>query len=336
MNARYLLGIALATAAAVAACGGAPDSGTLDPGGDDPGTVDPAPGGSNKPPATVPPSPGAPPGTPGNLPTNSAAGKAFFAASVQPFLEAKCAGCHAAGGIGTPTYIAKGDPSKTYDMVYLNGFAIAASRVVVKGVHSGGAGPELSVAEKGTWGQWIALEAKDGGAKTQTNVLEKFGTCFDKTKFDAIGFGNLRTTRRQNGNNPQNLNENANNCTGCDNAPCRTCHAFDDVTGFVLANGTPTGLLPPGPGGTPYANAGDYTFEQTKLLNPSFIRQYVSTTPTGEPQFNPGLQNKSTNTVEKGTAYSHPMYRMTPAMQTAIQAFVDDAVTKYKAGTCGK
>ena len=133
----------------------------------------------------------------------------------------------------------------------------------------------------------------------------------------------LRTIRRQNGNNPQNLNENANNCTGCDNAPCRTCHSADDVTGFVMAIGNP--ILP-----------ADYTFEQTKLLNPAYIRQYVSTTPTGEPQFNPGLQTKSINTVEKAKAYSHPMYKLTPAMQDAIKAFVDDAITKQKAGTCGK
>ena len=45
---------------------------------------------------------------------------------------------------------------------------------------------------------------------------------------------------------------------------------------------------------------------------------------------------KSTNTIEKAKAYTHPMYRLTPEMQTAIQAFVDDAVEKYKAGTCGK
>jgi len=323
MNARYLLGIALATAAAVAACGGAPESGTLDPGGDDPGTVTPAPGGTNKPPVTTPPANPGDPAQPGNLPTNSATGKDFFGKNVQPFLEAKCSGCHAAGGIGTPTYIAKGDASKTYDMVYLNGFAVANSRIVVKGVHSGGGAPELTVTEKGTFAQWLALEAKDGGTKTQTNVLEKFGTCFDKAKFDAIGFGQLRTTRRQNGNNPLNQNENANNCTGCDNAPCRTCHSADDVTGFVMAIGNP--ILP-----------ADYTFEETKKLNPAFIRQYVSTTPTGDPQFNPGIMNKSTNTIEKGLAYSHPMYRLTPTMQTAIQAFVDDAVTKYKAGTCGK
>ena len=99
-------------------------------------------------------------------------------------------------------------------------------------MHSGGGAPELTADDKSKWAQWIALEVADGGQKAQANVLEKFGTCFDKTKFDAIQLGTLRTIRRQTGNNTQNLNENANNCTGCDNAPCRTCHSADDVTGL--------------------------------------------------------------------------------------------------------
>ena len=328
MNARYLLGLALVTAGVVAACGGSPDQGSLNPGGDN-GTVPNAPSqGTKNPDGTVTPNPTpAPnpggPAVPGNLPTNSKSGKAFFAASVQPILESKCATCHAAGGPGNPTYIVKGDASKTYDMVYLNGFAVASSRIVVKGMHSGGSAPALLAAEISTFNQWLALEVKDGGTKTQTNVLEKFGTCFDKTKFDAIKLGDLRTIRRQNGNNPQNLTENANNCTGCDNKPCSTCHSSDDVTGFVNAIGN--NILP-----------ADYTFEQTKLLNPAFIRQYVSTTPTGEPMYNPGLMTKSTNTIEKAPAYSHPMFKITPTMETAIQDFVNDAITKQKAGTCGK
>jgi hypothetical protein len=326
MNARYLLGIALLAAGAVAACG-SPESSSLGSGGTDPGhgTDDgntTTSGTSSSTPTTTPPASGDAT-QPANLPTNSKAGKAFFATSVFPILDPKCGGCHSAGGPGNPTWTVKGDANKTYDMVYLNAYATAASRVVVKGVHAGGAAPELTAPEKSTWAQWIALEAKDGGQKSQTNVLEKFGTCFDKTKFDAIGFGNLRTLRRQNGNNPQNLTENANNCTGCDNAPCRTCHSADDVTGFVMAIGNP--IFP-----------ADYTFEQTKLLNPAYIRQYVSTTPAGEPQFNPGIMTKSTNTVEKAKAYSHPMFKVTPTMQAAIQAFVDDAIAKQKAGTCGK
>ena len=156
MNARYLLGIALATAAAVAACGGGPDSGSLDPGGDDP-TPTPTPG------TTKPGTPGSPgdPAVPGSLPTNSAAGKDFFAKNLQPVFDAKCAGCHQAGGTGNPTWMVKADTSKTYDMVYLQGFATATSRLVVKGVHAGGGGPELTAPEKSLFAQWLALEAKD-------------------------------------------------------------------------------------------------------------------------------------------------------------------------------
>lgn len=329
MNARYLLGIALVAAAAVAACG-APEQGSLSSGGDDEGGGTGTQEGTKAPTTkgggtsgSSTPVPGAP-GTPGNLPTNSAAGKDYFAKNVMPVLEAKCGGCHAAGGAGTPTYIIKGDAAKTYESVYAQGFAGATSRIVSKGVHSGGAAPALTGAEIGTWQAWVQVETTTSGGKpTQVNVLEKFGTCFDKAKFDAINFGQLRTTRRQQGNNPQNLNENANNCTGCDNAPCRTCHSADDVTGFVMAIGNP--ILPP-----------EYTFEETKKSSPAFIQKYVSTTPTGEPQFNPGVKTKSINTIEKAKAYEHPMYKMTPTMDAAIQAFVDDAVAKYKAGTCGK
>ena len=329
MNARYLLGIALVVGAAVAACG-APDQGSLNSGGDDEGggtgTQDGnKPAGSkpgSKPTGTETPVPGAP-ATPGNLPTNSAAGKDYFAKNVQPILEAKCSGCHIAGGAGTPTFILKGDAAKTYEMIYAQGFAGATSRITVKGVHSGGSAPALTGAEIGAWKAWVQVESTNGGKPTQASVLEKFGGCFDKAKFDAINFGQLRTTRRQTGNNPQNLNENANTCTGCDNAPCRTCHSADDVTGFVMAIGNP--ILPP-----------EYTFEESKKMNPQFIQKYVSTTPTGEPQFNPGVKTKSIATIEKAKTYEHPMYKMSPAMDAAIQAFVDDAITKFKAGTCGK
>jgi hypothetical protein len=331
MNARYLLGIALAAATAVAACG-SPDASQLGNGTGD-GTGDPTATGNGTGAGTgtgtgtgAGTGAGAGSGTgttPGTLPTASKAGKAFFIKSVDPILETKCSGCHTPGGIGNPSWMAKADAAKTYDIIYLNAYAVAQSRIVIKGVHSNGSAPELTAAEKSTWAQWIQLETADGGQKTQTNVLEKFGTCFDKTKFDAIKLGDLRTIRRQNGNNPQNLTENANNCTGCDNKPCSTCHSSDDVTGFVNAIGN--NILP-----------ADYTFEQTKLLNPAFIRQYVSTTPTGEPMYNPGLMTKSTNTIEKAPAYSHPMFKITPTMETAIQDFVNDAITKQKAGTCGK
>jgi hypothetical protein len=323
MNARYLLGIALLAAGAVAACGSNDSGSLLDRGNDD----DDGLGGSNVPGggSTTPPPPASTGQTPsGSVPTNSEAGKAYFTAEVFPFLNTKCAGCHTGpSGAGTPYWTASGDAVKTYDLVYKNGYAVEASRLVVKGVHSGGSAPALDAAEKTKFSTWLAKETTSGAKPTQQNVLEKFGTCFDQAKFDAIGFQNLRTIRRQTGNNPQNLNENANNCTGCDNAPCRSCHTFDKVTGFVLAYGA-GGVAP------------NYTFEQTKLLSPPYIRQYVATDATGEPVYNPGVVNKSINTVEKAKAYEHPMYKISPTMKANIEAFVQDAVTKYKAGTCGK
>ncbi|MBX3192793.1 MAG: hypothetical protein KF819_37765 [Labilithrix sp.] len=325
MNARYLLAIAaLAASGVVAACSSGDPSQILRPGGDDDDTL---PGGGNKPSqdngSTQPGQQDGQP-APGGLPTNSKAGQAFYAKEVHPFLAQKCAGCHQAGGAGNPAFLVRDDAMKSYDMIYLNGFAIATSRIVMKGIHSNGAAPELTGPEKTKFAEWIALEVKDGGSKAQANVLEKFGECFDKAKFDAIGWQNLRVTRRQNGNNPQNLNENQDTCTGCrDNTPCSGCHTADDVTGYVNAIGNT--LVPQ-----------DFTFQETKKLNPAFIRQYVSTTPTGDPVYNPGVMNKSINTVEKAPAYSHPMFKMSAAMEAANKAFVEDAITKFKAGTCGK
>ncbi len=325
MNARYLLGIALSAAVAVGACGGG-DDGQLIVGGNSNKRA-PAPKGDDTDTSTTntPPPPAGTGTTPsGSVPTNSEAGKKDFEANVFPFLNTKCGGCHA-GGIGNPTYIKAGDAIGTYALVYSNGFAVENSRIIMKGVHSGGGAPALTDAERTKWLNWLALEqSSTAGKPTQQNVLEKFGTCFDKAKFDAIGFQQLRTIRRQTGNNPQNLNENANNCTGCDNTPCYECHAAARATGFVMAYGAGAAYAP------------DFTFEQTKLLSPPYIRQYIGTDPTGAPVYNPGVKNKSINTVEKAKAYTHPMYKLTAAQEQGIQAFVQDAIDKYKAGTCGK
>ena len=262
--------------------------------------------------------------TPGTLPTASKAGEAFFAKELQPLLTASCGGCHEAGGPGNPTWIDAQDAKKTYDMIYLQAYATATSRIVVKGAHSGGAAPALSTDERSKWAQWIALEAKEPGKPAQASVLENFGNCFDKALFDAIELGKLEVTARNRKNNPQGLTENQDECTGCrDNTKCSTCHASDDATGFVMAIGN--NVFPE-----------DYTFESTKKLSPPFIREYVGTTPAGEPTYNPGLKSKSTNTIEKALAYQHPMFTMSDDTEAAIKAFVDAAIAKQKAGLCGK
>jgi cytochrome c553 len=321
-HAACTLALTLAGAIAVAACSSDPSTlqRSHDENGGSSGT--PATSGGTPSAANVDSTTTTP--TPGTLPTASKAGEAFFAKELQPLLSASCGGCHEAGGPGNPTWIDANDAKKTYDMIYLQAFATATSRIVVKGPHSGGAAPALSTEERSKWGQWIALEAKEPGKPAQASVLEKFGSCFDKAKFDAIGLGTLEVTARTKKNNPQALTENQDECTGCrDNTKCSTCHSSDDATGFVMAIGNT--IFPE-----------DYTFESTKKLSPPFIREYVGTTPAGEPTYNPGLKSKSTNTIEKALAYQHPMFLMTDDMEVAIKAFVDDAILKQKSGLCGK
>jgi hypothetical protein len=261
---------------------------------------------------------------PGTLPTASKAGEDFFAKELQPLLKATCAGCHTAGGIGNPTWIDANDAKKTYDMIYLQGYASADSRILRKGAHSSGGAPAVSSDERAKWAEWLTLESKEPGKPTQPNVLAKFGDCFDKAKFDAIGFDQLVVTARNAANNPQGITEDQDTCTGCrDNTRCSACHASDDVTGFVMAVGNT--VLP-----------ADYTFQSSKKFSPPFIRQYVGTTPTGEPTYNPGIKTKSVNTIQKGVANGHPMFQLSDTMDAAIKAFVDDAIAKQKAGLCGK
>jgi hypothetical protein len=170
---------------------------------------------------------------PGKLPTGSKAGETFFASDVFPFLKTNCAGCHAAGGSGNPTWIDGSDAKKTYDMLYLQAYATATSRIVVKGLHgAGNSAQPLTMPEKKKWADWIALESKEPGKPAQASVLQKFGDCFDKALFDAIEFKTLRVTRRTENNNPQGLVEDEDKCNGCkENTPCNRCHSGDDVTG---------------------------------------------------------------------------------------------------------
>jgi hypothetical protein len=169
------------------------------------------------------------------------------------------------------------------------------------------------------------MEIADGGNEAPPNILAKLGSCFDRAKFDAMQLGQWRTTRRTNDNNTNNVtpwNENANNCTGCDNAPCTTCHSADAATHFKNAVGN--NLLPL-----------DSTFEETKLTTPAYITKYFGVSPDGKAVASDAIKKKS-DATKKDRAYTHPMYALTPNQEAALNAFVSDVVTKYNAGTCGK
>lgn len=250
------------------------------------------------------------PAAPGETPTNSPAGKAYFTANIQPGIAAQCGSCHD-NGIG-PTWMSRTNADTSYALIFAAGYVSTTSRLLVKGAHGGITTNVLSNDIKASFNTWVTMELKDGGAKAPTNVLGTVGNCIDPQKFAAIGLQNLRTIRRN--------NENANNCTGCDNAPCRTCHSGDPGSGFVNALGN--NVLPQ-----------NYTFDQTKLSDPPYVQKYIGVSPTGEPIASNMIQLKSEAT-QKDKPYTHPMFKLTDAQKTAIQAFVDDAATKFKAGTC--
>ncbi len=328
MTARTLLGVALLSCAATAAAcaddtdaltnGGARQptrSGTSSSGGGGDGTASSsgAPGTSSS------------GGTPsGPVATNSPAGKEFFKSNVFPFMSSKCGACHGAAGPG-PAWITMTDAEASYAQLFQVGYVIQQSRVTQKPAHGGVTTNVLSPTEIATYNQWVEMELKDGGQQAPPNILEKLGSCFDRTKFDAMKLGEWRTTRRTDNNNTNNVtpwNENANNCTGCNNAPCTTCHSADAATNFKNAVGNP--LLP-----------ADNTFEESKLTQPAYITKYFGVSPDGKPIASDALKKKS-DATKKDKAYTHPMYSLTTEQQTALDAFVADVITKYTAGTCGK
>ncbi|MBX3203423.1 MAG: hypothetical protein KF764_00080 [Labilithrix sp.] len=323
MKTRYLLGIALAAATVMAACGGdSTDSlgkygGTKKPGkttstDDDGDTNTP---GSNTPDDSTPS---------GSVPTNSPAGKEFYKTNVHPFMAQKCAGCHGTAGPG-PGWLTAADAEKSYAQLFQVGYVVQQSRIILKPAHGGSTTNVLSTAEIQKYNEWVAMELADGGQKAPPNVLEKLGDCFDRQKFDAMNLGQWRTTRRTNNNNINNVtpwNENADNCTGCDNAPCTTCHSADAATNYKNSVGNP--ILP-----------ADSTFEETKLTNPAYITKYFGVSPDGKPIASDSLRKKA-EASKKDKAYTHPMFNVNGNQGAALDAFVNDVIEKYNAGTCGK
>lgn len=322
MNARTLLGLALAAATVAAACGGEADSlsygGTKRAGGKTSSGGDgdtSSPGGDTTPDDSTPSGP---------VPTNSPAGKEFYTTNVHPFMAQKCAACHGAAGPG-PTWLTAADAEKSYAQLFQVGYVVEQSRVIVKPAHGGSTTNVLSTAEIQKYNEWVAMELADGGQEAPPNVLEKLGDCFDRQKFDAMNLGQWRTTRRTNNNNTNNVtpwNENADTCTGCDNAPCTTCHSADAATNYKNAVGNP--ILP-----------ADNTFEETKLTTPAYITKYFGVSPEGKPIASDSLRKKAEAT-RKDKAYSHPMFTLTPNQSAALDAFVNDVIDKYNAGLCGK
>lgn len=255
----------------------------------------------------------------GPLPTDIKA-KAYFTQNVNAALGG-CGACHNTGP--APAWIVPSDAEKSYTLIFGRGYIVRDSIILKKGAHNGGAGPALTADQSKKVATWIELEMKERGDKAPPSVLARLGDCLDKTKFDAIKWDTVETITRAKGNNPNNQEENANECTGCKPTTCSTCHSADAATGFVEAVGSPI-------------FDADYTFKQTKKTSPAYLQKYFGLDTNGNPKASQAIRIKSDNTVNVAKAYQHPMFKLTQAQEDAIDDFVEDAVTKFKAGTCGK
>ncbi len=315
MNARVLLGVAVASAALAAACGddasslSAPPRRTMGP---------PIPSGGT---TTNPTSTGSDLPVTDSAPAPDTAGKRYFVANIHPTFAQSCATCHEVGP--GPMWISRSDAEGSYKMMFQLGYVALDSRILLKGPHQGHEGTSSEQAAKFT--EWVRMELASGGTTAAPNVLAKLGSCFDRKLFDAIGLGDMRTVQRTADNNLNNVtpwNENADTCTGCNQAPCRTCHSGDDATLFVNAEGN--NLLPD-----------SYTFDESKKTSPAYLQKYFGMSASGEPIASNAIRIKAEAT-QKDKAYTHPMFRVSTELQTRMDSFVNDVITKYKAGLCGQ
>lgn len=298
--------VAIAAAASVAACGSSdsltvPTDGTSGSGGGS--------GGDYSAPAAAP-SAGddtPPPGVSDN------AAKVYFVENVYPSLMVTCGSCHVApGSQGAPPWLSSASASDAYTMIEGRGYInLSSSLLLKKGAHEG---PQLTPDQVNAITQWLTLENQVRGSATPANLLAKLGDCLDKTKFATIKLDQLRTIQR--------TNENANRCTGCNQAYCQNCHEQGEYT--MYSNNGDLGMA------TFDALAANTTSSDGTYL----IEKYITTNGTSLVPAT-AISDKATVT-QTGPAYSHPMFKVSTDMQAAIVDFANDAITKYNAKSCGQ
>jgi hypothetical protein len=182
-----------------------------------------------------------------------------------------------------------------------------------KGPHEG---PALTAAQVTLLTTWLNKEVAVRGSQAPVNLFAKLGNCLDQTKFNAIGIGQLRTVPRQ--------GENANTCTGCNNASCQKCHESGEFA-MYSNNG---GLNP---------QVATFPELQNNATSPEgiyIISKYITTSGT---QLLPStaIQDKA-NVVKTGTPYSHPLFTLSATSAQAITDFANDAIGKYNNKLCGQ
>jgi cytochrome c553 len=237
----------------------------------------------------------------------------YFDSTVYPELVSTCAPCHASGANGAPTMMAP-PADTTYSELDALGLIVPSSLLLSKGSHDNGSAPALTSQEQTDITTWLGMEAQEAsGTSAPPNVLAQVAACASQTEWNAIGWGKLRTTPR--------TDENADKCSGCNNAMCASCHDGGEQ-GFFMAEGSDIE-----PAGTTFSQ----TFSGPSMM--TYIIQYFGLNGT-TPVASNGIMLKQ-QAVATGPAYSHPMFTMSANMQTALNKFVNDAITSYTSGTCG-
>jgi hypothetical protein len=203
----------------------------------------------------------------------------------------------------------------TYSELDSLGLIVTNSLLLTKGQHDNGAAPALTTQEQSDISTWLNMEASEAtGSAAPANVLAEVAACASFSDFAAIGFDKLQTQPR--------TDENANRCSGCAYALCASCHTSGEA-GFFMDLGTafdPTGSI-----------AFQESFSGPELM--TYAIQYFGLNGT-TPVASNALMLKQ-QAVATGPAYSHPMFVMPAAMQTALSKFVTDAITNYNNHTCG-
>jgi hypothetical protein len=256
--------------------------------------------------ATAPP-PDAGPGS------TSSQAHLFFDSTVYPELVTTCAPCHASGTNGAPTMMAP-PADDTYSSLDALGLVQTNSLLLTKGSHDNGAAPALTTQESADVTTWLGMEAQErSGSAAPANILAEVAGCASQQDWDAIGWATLTTQPRP--------DENPNKCSGCAYALCASCHAGGEQ-GFFMDLGTA------------FDPDGAVAFQQT-FQGPSMATyeiQYFGLNGT-TPVASNAIMTKQ-QAVATAPAYSHPMFVMPAAMQTALNTFVQDAITSYTSHTC--
>jgi hypothetical protein len=236
----------------------------------------------------------------------------FFTAQVYPKVNAECGSCHVSGAAGAPKFFGADAPT-TYQSFDVNGYIAQNSRILAKGPHAGGAAAALTADTTAKFNEWLVIEASErGGATPATSIWTKIQNCATAADWEPVNTAvrNLRTIRRN--------GENANNCTGCNQAQCETCHHIGEY-GFWANNNRLTSAT------------AAFTEHSSDAL---FWQQYLGTNGT-QLVVSPKIKAKA-DAVATGRPYSHPLFQYAPAVQTAVEAFANGVITKYNAKQCGQ